>query len=113
MWSFCSNVVSCGRIMFAAVAGAAALVGSLFYLYLSTCTFRWGPELGAGRGAGMLAVSAFPSPRYSPTSQTIWSRLARSWPWTAVPVRLAAMSRSRAPGVVCDAHQHPGVADRE
>jgi hypothetical protein len=85
-------VCGCGR------GGGVGLLGHLFYLYLSTFTFRWGPELGAGRGAGMFAVSGFPSPRYSPTSQAIWSRLARSWPWTAVPVRLAAMSRSRAPG---------------
>jgi hypothetical protein len=26
---------------------------------------------------------------------------------------LAAMSRSRAPGVACDAQQHPGVAGQE
>ena len=30
--------------------GGVGLLGHLFYLYLSTFTFRWGPELGAGRG---------------------------------------------------------------
>ena len=37
-------VCGCGR------GGGVGLLGHLFYLYLSTFTFRWGPELGAGRG---------------------------------------------------------------
>src|ERR1700722_8678335 len=78
MWSFWSTVVSAGRIMSAAVAGAATLACSDIS---STCLFAGIRALGASLGTEMSAAPGCPSLRYSSASQTVWSRSGLGLEW--------------------------------